>query len=126
MIEPAPLVLVVEDEPAMTRLLTSILGEGGYRVFAVGTGRDAVLQASSRAPDVVLVDLGLPDRDGIDVVRQLRTWMTAPIVVVSARGRERDKVEALDAGADDYLTKPFANEVLVARIKVLERRILGE
>ncbi|MFO0934650.1 MAG: response regulator [Planctomycetota bacterium] len=121
MIEPAPLVLVVEDEPAMTRLLTSILGEGGYRVFAVGTGRDAELQASSRAPDVVLVDLGLPDRDGIDVVRQLRTWMTAPIVVVSARGRERDKVEALDAGADDYLTKPFGAGELLARLRVALR-----
>ncbi|MCC7138757.1 MAG: response regulator [Planctomycetes bacterium] len=118
---PGPLALVVEDEPAMARLLASILGSAGYRTFVVATGRDALAQAATRAPDVVLVDLGLPDRDGIDVVRALRAWMRAPILVVSARGQEQDKVAALDAGADDYLTKPFGAGELLARLRVALR-----
>jgi len=118
---PAPLVLVVEDEPAMGRLLASVLLQAGYRVFPVDTGRAALLQASARTPDAVLLDLGLPDLDGLEVVRRLRTWMRAPIVVVSARGREQDKVDALDAGADDYVTKPFGAGELLARLRVALR-----
>jgi two-component system, OmpR family, KDP operon response regulator KdpE len=118
---PAPLVLVVEDEPAMSRLIASVLTAAGYRVFPVATGAQAVLQASTRTPDAVLLDLGLPDQDGLEVVRRLRAWSKAPIVVVSARGREQDKVEALDAGADDYLTKPFGASELLARLRVALR-----
>jgi two-component system, OmpR family, KDP operon response regulator KdpE len=118
---PSPLVLVVEDEPAMSRLITSMLSSAGYRVFPVATGSQALLQASSRTPDVVLLDLGLPDVEGLEVVRKLRQWARMPIVVVSARGREQDKVDALDAGADDYLTKPFGASELLARVRVALR-----
>jgi two-component system, OmpR family, KDP operon response regulator KdpE len=118
---PAPLVLVVEDEPPMTRLLHTVLLGGGYRVFEVATAREALLQAAGRTPDLVLLDLGLPDGDGVDVVRRLREWMRAPIIVVSARGREQDKIDALDAGADDYLTKPFSAGELLARVRVALR-----
>jgi two-component system KDP operon response regulator KdpE len=118
---PAPLVLVVEDEEPMARLLRSVLGSAGYRVFDVATGREALLHAPGRNPDVVLLDLGLPDLDGLDVVRRLREWMRAPIVVVSAREREEDKVKVLDAGADDYLTKPFGTSELLARLRVALR-----
>ena len=121
MTSPAPLVMIVEDEPAMSRLLDFVLVQAGYRVFPVETGREALLQASSRTPDAVLLDLGLPDMDGLEVVRRLRAWMRAPIVVVSARGREKDKVEALDAGADDYVTKPFGAAELLARLRVALR-----
>jgi two-component system KDP operon response regulator KdpE len=114
-------VLVVEDEAPMARLLRSVLTRAGYRVFEVGTGRDALLQAAARAPDLVLLDLGLPDKDGVEVVRGLRAWMHAPILVVSARDREDQKVEALDAGADDYLTKPFGVAELLARLRVALR-----
>jgi two-component system KDP operon response regulator KdpE len=118
---PSPLVLVVEDEPAMSRLIGSVLSSAGYRVFPVTTGSQALLQASSRTPDVVLLDLGLPDLEGLEVVRKLRQWSRTPIVVVSARGREQDKVDALDAGADDYLTKPFGASELLARVRVALR-----
>jgi two-component system, OmpR family, KDP operon response regulator KdpE len=118
---PAPCVLVVEDEPAMTRLLRSVLTAAGYRVFEVGTAKEALLQAAGRSPDLVLLDLGLPDGDGVDVVRRLREWMRAPIVVVSARDREQGKIEALDAGADDYLTKPFGTGELLARTRAALR-----
>jgi two-component system, OmpR family, KDP operon response regulator KdpE len=118
---PPPLVLVVEDEAAMSRLIRSVLTTAGYRVFEVATARDALVQASDRSPDVVLLDLGLPDRDGVEVVRKLREWMRAPILVVSAREREEEKVAALDAGADDYLTKPFGARELLARLRVALR-----
>jgi two-component system KDP operon response regulator KdpE len=119
---PSPLVLVVEDELPMARLLRSVLSSADYRVFEVATAKEAVLQAAGRNPDAVLLDLGLPDRDGIEVVKRLREWMRAPIIVVSARDREQDKVDALDAGADDYLTKPFATGELLARMRVALRR----
>jgi two-component system KDP operon response regulator KdpE len=99
-----------------------VLTSADYRVFEVATAREAILQASCRNPDLVLLDLGLPDRDGLAVVRKLREWMRAPILVVSAREREQDKIEALDAGADDYLTKPFATGELLARMRVAIRR----
>ena len=118
-----PLVLVVEDEAPLVRFLRATLEAHGHRVVDVGTGKGALLQAASRVPDLVLLDLGLPDMDGMDVVRKLREWSKVPVIVVSARGRERDKVEALDAGADDYLTKPFGVEELLARVRVALRHV---
>lgn len=116
-----PLVLVVEDEPQMRRFLRASLTSHGYRMVEAETVQQAVALATSHNPEIVLLDLGLPDGDGIDLTRTLRGWMTAPIIVVSARGREDDKVEALDAGADDYLTKPFGLAELLARLRVALR-----
>jgi two-component system KDP operon response regulator KdpE len=116
-----PLVLVVEDEPQVRRFLRPALEGQGYRVQEATTAADAIVQATSHNPDVVLLDLGLPDGDGIEVTRRLREWSTAPIIVVSARGQEADKVKALDAGADDYLTKPFGTGELLARLRVAQR-----
>jgi two-component system KDP operon response regulator KdpE len=118
---PAPTVLIIEDEPQMRRFLRPALEGQGYRVIEAATAADGLVQASSHNPELVLLDLGLPDGDGIDVTRRLREWSTAPIVVVSARGQEADKVAALDAGADDYLTKPFGMPELLARLRVAER-----
>jgi two-component system KDP operon response regulator KdpE len=118
----APLVLVVDDEPQMRRFLRSTLPAHGYRVVEAATGEDGLVQAASRAPDIVLLDLGLPDVDGVEVTRRVRRWSAVPIVVLSARGQETDKVEALDAGADDYVTKPFGTDELLARIRVALRR----
>jgi two-component system KDP operon response regulator KdpE len=119
--EPGPLVLVVEDEPQMRRFLRAALSAHGYRVAEATTGQEAALIATTHNPELVLLDLGLPDGDGIDLTRRLREWSQVPIVVISARGREEDKVEALDAGADDYLTKPFGMRELLARMRVAER-----
>jgi two-component system KDP operon response regulator KdpE len=118
---PEPLVLVVEDEPQLVRLLRATLPPHGYRMVDASTAAQALVEASTRAPDLVLLDLGLPDLDGVEVVRRIREWSRMPIVVVSARGQERDKVEALDAGADDYLTKPFGTSELLARMRVALR-----
>jgi two-component system KDP operon response regulator KdpE len=114
-------VLVVEDEPQLVRLLRATLPPHGFRMIDAASGAQGLTEASSRAPDVVLLDLGLPDMDGVEVVRRIRGWSGMPIVVVSARGQEKDKVEALDAGADDYLTKPFGTDELLARIRVALR-----
>jgi two-component system, OmpR family, KDP operon response regulator KdpE len=119
--EGAPLVLVVEDEPQLRRFLRAALGSHGYRLVEAGGVREAEQLATSHNPDVFLLDLGLPDGDGIDLTRRLREWTHAPIVVLSARGREEDKVAALDAGADDYLTKPFGVNELLARLRVALR-----
>jgi two-component system KDP operon response regulator KdpE len=116
-----PLVLIVEDEPQVRRFLRPALEGQGYRVVEATTAADAIVQATSNNPDVVLLDLGLPDGDGIEVTRRLREWSTAPIIVISARGQEADKVKALDAGADDYLTKPFGTGELLARLRVAQR-----
>ncbi len=113
-----PLVLVVDDEPPMRNLLRIILGTSGMRAIEAASGAEAIERAAEHNPDVVLLDLGLPDVDGIEVTRRLREWMLAPILVVSARGREEDKVGALDAGANDFLTKPFGNGELLARLRV--------
>ena len=121
MTEGAPLVLVVEDEPQLRRFLRAALGSHGYRLVEAGGVREAEQLATSHNPDVLLLDLGLPDGDGIDLTRRLREWTRAPIVVLSARGREEDKVAALDAGADDYLTKPFGVNELLARLRVALR-----
>jgi two-component system KDP operon response regulator KdpE len=113
-------ILVVEDEVPMRRFMRASLSRD-YDVVEAGTARDGLSMAAQYQPAVVLLDLGLPDRDGIDVTRELREWSKVPIVVISARGRDEDKVSALDAGADDYLTKPFSVSELLARIRVALR-----
>jgi DNA-binding response OmpR family regulator len=116
-------VLLVEDEAQMRRFLRSSLPAHGYALVEAATGREALAQAGARNPDIILLDLGLPDTDGVEVARQLRGFTKAPIIVLSARGQERDKVNALDAGADDYLTKPFHPDELRARIRVGQRTL---
>ena len=116
-----PVVLVIEDEPPIRRFLRPSLASQGYRVVEAETGEDGLLQAATRQPDLVVLDLGLPDLDGIEVIRRLREWATVPIIVLSARGGESDKVAALDAGADDYVAKPFAVGELLARARVALR-----
>jgi two-component system KDP operon response regulator KdpE len=118
---PAPLVLLIEDEAQMRRFLRTALGANDYRLVEAVTAKEGLAQAAARNPDVILLDLGLPDRDGLEVARELREWSGTPIIVLSARGREEDKVKALDLGADDYLTKPFGVEELLARIRVALR-----
>jgi two-component system, OmpR family, KDP operon response regulator KdpE len=115
------LILLIEDEPQMRRFLRIALQGEGYRLIEAATGHDGLREAASRNPSVVLLDLGLPDIDGIEVARMLRQWSAVPIIVLSARGQEDDKVRALDAGADDYLTKPFGAGELMARIRVALR-----
>jgi two-component system KDP operon response regulator KdpE len=116
-----PLVLVVEDEPQVRRFLRAALTSAGYRLVEAGSVREAEQLAPGHVPDLYLVDLGLPDGDGADLTRRLREWTRAPILVLSARGREEDKVKALDLGADDYLTKPFGVNELLARMRVALR-----
>ena len=116
-------VLVVEDDKAIVHLLSTILDANDYRVVQVSTGREALSTISSHCPDVVLLDLGLPDMDGVKVVESVRAWSGMPIIVVSARSEDADKIRALDAGADDYLTKPFSVEELLARLRVTQRRL---
>jgi two-component system KDP operon response regulator KdpE len=123
--EPKTRVLVIEDEPPMRKFLRATLDSHGYEVILAETARDGIAMATQHAPDIVLLDLGLPDADGLDMTRELRGWSKVPILVISARGREDDKVEALDAGADDYLTKPFGVNELLARLRVIQRRIAG-
>jgi len=115
------LVLVVEDEPQMRKFIRASLTSHGYRVLEAERAREAVMLATSHNPELLLLDLGLPDGDGIDLARQVREWSRVPIIVISARGREDDKVAALDAGADDYLTKPFGVNELLARMRVALR-----
>jgi two-component system, OmpR family, KDP operon response regulator KdpE len=116
-----PLVLVVEDEPQLRKFIRASLTSRGHRVLEAESISEAVMLVTSHHPDLVLLDLGLPDGDGLDLTRQLREWSRVPIIVVSARGREDDKVAALDAGADDYLTKPFGVNELLARMRVALR-----
>src|SRR5437016_6264082 len=122
---PDPVVVLIEDEPQIRKFLRATLAGQGYRLFEATTGADGVVEVGSRQPDVVIVDLGLPDIDGIDVIRRLREWTAVPIIVLSARGQERDKVAALDAGADDYVSKPFGAGELLARIRVALRHTAG-
>jgi two-component system KDP operon response regulator KdpE len=119
---PETLILVIEDELAIRRFLRATLVQRGYTLAEAGTGEAGLELAASRPPDLVILDLGLPDIDGLEVLRRLRAWLPAPIIVLSARGQERDKVAALDEGADDYLTKPFGVEELAARIRVALRQ----
>ncbi|HTO90550.1 MAG TPA: response regulator [Candidatus Sulfotelmatobacter sp.] len=124
---PAPLVLVVEDDAPIRRFLRAALEANGYRLREALTGKEGLALAATDVPDLVLLDLGLPDIPGLEVVRRLREWSRVPIVVVSARGQEQDKILALDAGADDYVTKPFAMGELLARLRVAFRhRARGE
>ena len=119
-----PLILVVEDDSSVKNLITTTLKAHDYRFLAAGNGETAILDASSHNPDIVLLDLGLPDMDGIEVIRKIRSWSNMPIIVISARSEDTDKIDALDAGADDYLTKPFSVEELLARLRVTQRRLL--
>jgi two-component system KDP operon response regulator KdpE len=121
MTEVADVILVVEDELPMRRFLRSALATHGFRVIEAGTIREAERLATESPPAAILLDLGLPDGDGLDLLRRIREWSKAPIIVLSARDREDDKVTALDAGADDYLTKPFGTSELLARIRVAMR-----
>jgi two-component system KDP operon response regulator KdpE len=119
--ESRPTVLVVDDEPQMRKFIRITLDAHDYQVIEATTAAEAVRQATSRTPDLVLLDLGLPDADGSEVIKRLREWSPIPIVVISARGKEDEKVNALDAGADDYVTKPFGSAELLARMRVALR-----
>jgi two-component system KDP operon response regulator KdpE len=118
-----PMILVVEDDKAVRNLITTTLETQDYQFHTASTGGESILEAISHKPDIIILDLGLPDMDGIDIIKKIRTWSNVPIVVVSARSEDRDKIDALDAGADDYLTKPFSVEELLARLRVTLRRV---
>lgn len=116
-------ILIIEDDSAISNLIVTTLETQGYQHHAARTGAAGLLEAASYGPDVMILDLGLPDMDGVDIIRKVRGWSNLPIIVVSARAEDNDKVEALDAGADDYLTKPFSIEELLARLRVALRRV---
>ena len=113
--------LVIDDEVQIRRLIRLTLEAHGYRVFEAGTGQEGLLEAAQRRPEIVLLDLGLPDLDGVTVLKRLREWSHVPVVVLSVRDREADKIAALDNGADDYVTKPFSTGELLARLRVAQR-----
>src|SRR5882724_11949830 len=119
------LILLIDDEPPIRRFLRAALAGDGYRVEEATTGEQALRQATQQPPDLVILDLGLPDMDGQEVLRRLREWLRAPIIVLSVRDQEQQKVKALDNGADDYLTKPFSTGELLARIRVALRHASG-
>lgn len=121
MVEPRPVILVIEDDPPIRRFLRTGLGAHGFQVFEADTGRRGLVEAGIRKPDLIILDLGLPDMDGVEVVKTVREWTVLPIIILSARYAEQHKIEALDAGADDYLTKPFGLGELLARIRVALR-----
>ena len=125
MTDPARNAVVVEDEPQIRRFVRSALEAEGWQVFEAGTLKQGLVEAGTRRPDLVVLDLGLPDGDGVDYLRDLRGWSSVPVIVLSARSDETDKIAALDAGADDYLTKPFGVGELMARVRVALRRGLG-
>ena len=118
-----PLMLVVEDDAPVRNLITTTLKAHDYKFITAQNGNNAIMEASSHNPDIVLLDLGLPDMDGVEVIERIRTWSDMPIIVISARSEDKDKIDALDAGADDYLTKPFSVEELLARLRVTQRRL---
>ncbi|HSF31803.1 MAG TPA: response regulator [Candidatus Tectomicrobia bacterium] len=127
MTEPSIRVLIVDDEPQIRRFLKTSLSAHGYRVIEASCGREAIALTATERPDLVLLDLGLPDMDGLEVIHRLREWSTVPIIVVSVRGQEAEKVEALDGGADDYVTKPFGMGELLARLRAaLRHRLQAE
>jgi two-component system KDP operon response regulator KdpE len=119
--KPLQTALVIDDEPQIRRLLRVTLEANGYRVFDAATGQDGLVQAAQRRPDVILLDLGLPDLEGVEVLKRLREWSRVPVIILSVRDREDDKVAALDAGADDYVTKPFNSAELLARLRAALR-----
>lgn len=116
-------ILVVEDDPSVRNLMTTTLKSNDYKYIVAENGEEAIRQASTCNPDIVLLDLGLPDIDGVEVIKKIRTWSNMPIIVISARSEDSDKIESLDNGADDYLTKPFSVEELLARLRVTSRRL---
>ena len=118
-----PQILFVEDDTAVGNLIATTLETQNYQFHRAKNGQQAILEALSCRPDVMLLDLGLPDMDGIEIIKKIRSWSNMPIIVVSARSDDRDKVTALDAGADDYLTKPFSVDELLARLRVALRRV---
>lgn len=118
-----PMILVVEDDAPIRSLITTTLKTRDYRYRTASTGESALMEATSHNPDIILLDLGLPDIDGIEVIKKIRSWANTPIIVISARSEDTDKIEALDNGADDYLTKPFSVEELLARVRVTQRRL---
>jgi two-component system KDP operon response regulator KdpE len=121
MTQSPPTILIIEDEEPIRKFLRVSLGGHGYRLVEAATGESGLLQAATAQPDLIILDLGLPDMDGVDLTRRVREWSKIPIIIVSARGKEQDKVNALDAGADDYLTKPFSIGELLARLRVAFR-----
>jgi len=118
-----PLILVVEDDATVRNLITTTLKSNDYRYITASNGEAAIMAATTQQPDIVFLDLGLPDLDGVEIIRRIRTWSQMPIIVISARSEDSDKVSALDTGADDYLTKPFSVTELLARLRVAQRRI---
>ena len=124
--EPRATILVIEDEPEIRQLLRSSLGSEGYRVVESANARRGTIDAGTHKPDLAIVDLGLPDYDGVEVIRRIREWSSMPIVVLSARAGEKSKIEALDAGADDYVTKPFGVGELFARIRAALRHVVRQ
>lgn len=116
-------ILVVEDDAPVRNLITTTLKTHEYRYLTATTGETAIMEASCHNPDIILLDLGLPDMDGVEVIQRIRTWSNLPIIVISARSEDSDKITALDAGADDYLTKPFSVEELLARLRATQRRL---
>lgn len=116
-------ILVVEDDSPIRNLIATTLKTHDYKYLLAQNGEEAIIQASTHDPDVVFLDLGLPDMDGVEIIKKIREWSNMPIIVISARSEDEDKIEALDAGADDYLTKPFSVEELLARLRVMQRRI---
>ena len=121
-----PLILVVEDDGTVRNLITTTLKSNEYRFLTAVDGESAIAAASTRQPDIVLLDLGLPDMDGVEVIHRIRSWSQMPIIVISARCEDADKIAALDAGADDYLTKPFSVAELLARLRVTQRRLAAQ
>jgi two-component system KDP operon response regulator KdpE len=121
MMQHAATLIVIEDEPQIRRFLRTSLTAEGYHVFEAETAKQGLIEAANRKSDLIILDLGLPDRDGLAVVRELRSWTSVPVIILSARSQESDKVSALDAGADDYLVKPFSVGELLARIRVALR-----
>ena len=118
-----PLILVVEDDSTVRNLITTTLKSNEYRFITAPTGETAIAAATTQQPDILFLDLGLPDLDGVEIIKRIRSWSQMPIIVISARSEDTDKVAALDAGADDYLTKPFSVTELLARLRVAQRRI---
>ena len=124
MSEPVVNLVLIEDDKEIRRFLHSALGASGFQVWPAETAQRGLIEAATRQPELIILDLGLPDRDGLDVIRDLRAWTPIPILILSARGEEAQKVAALDAGADDYLTKPFGVPELLARLRALLRRVV--
>jgi two-component system, OmpR family, KDP operon response regulator KdpE len=125
MTQASPVIVVIEDDPAIRLFLRTGLGAHGFKVFEADRGKQGIIEAGVRKPDVIILDLGLPDMDGVDVIKAIREWSVMPVIILSARSTEQHKIDALDAGADDYLTKPFSLGELLARIRVAMRHSLS-